>query len=104
MAVTRLKKIVPYCETFELSEHETPTSNVQVLTPSDVANLSRQGIPVSAGQLPSFQVADDMTDSLAFDMPAEYRKGYDRNSAWEMSKVAESKLARAYKSDRKKFG
>lgn len=104
MAISRLKKVVSYCETFDLSEYETPTSNVQVLTPSDVASLSRQGIPVSAGQLPSFQLADDISDSLAFDMPAEYRRGYDRNTAWEMSKSSESKLARAYKSDRKKFG
>lgn len=104
MAISRLKKPFFYNETFDLGEHETPVSNTLILTPADVANLSRQGIPVSAGQLPSFQVADDMTDSLAFDMPAEYRKGYDRNTAWEMSKVAEGKLARAYKSDRKKFG
>lgn len=102
--ISRLKRPVYFNETFELGENETPVSNAQVLTPSDVAELSRRGIPVSAGQLPAFQASDDPGDSVAFDMPAEYRKGYDRNTAWELSKVAESKLARAYKNDRKKFG
>lgn len=102
--ITRLKRPVYFNETFELGENETPVSNAQVLTPSDVADLSRRGIPVSAGQLPAFQAPDDPGDAVAFDMPDEYRKGFDRNTAWELSKVAESKLAKAYKNDRKKFG
>lgn len=102
--ITRLKNFFYFNETFVLGENETPVSNAQILTPADVADLSRRGIPVSAGQLPSFQAPDDPGDSVAFDMPDEYRKGYDRNTAWEVSKVAESKLAKAYKNDRKKFG
>lgn len=104
MAITRLKNPVYFNETFELGENETPVSNAQVLTPADVADLARRGIPVSAGQLPSFQTPDDPGDSVAFDMPAEYRKGFDRNTAWELAKTSESKLAKAYKNDRKKFG
>lgn len=102
--ITRLKKPFYFNEIFELGENETPVSNAQVLTPADVADLTRRGIPVSAGHLPSFQAPDDPGDSVVFDMPSEYRKGYDRNTAWEDSKVAESKLAKAYKNDRKKFG
>lgn len=68
------------------------------LTPSDVERMASQGIPVSLANQSQF-LNDDT--NKGWSVPAEFQNSQDRNSLWELSKQAKSKLVNAFKADKK---
>lgn len=68
------------------------------LTPSDVEKMASQGIPVSLANQSQFMNDDT---NKGWSVPAEFQTNNDRNSIWELSKQAKSKLVQAFKNDKK---
>lgn len=77
------------------------TANGLSMTPADIQRCVQQGIPVSAANLDSFI---DGVDNPSTSLPVDELRGVDIVDAWNASRDAKKKLARAHLNDIKTYG
>ncbi len=71
------------------------------LTPSDMAKMAANGIPISAQSLPNFY---DGVPNPGYFVDLQDRRGVDAVAVWEASQDAKLKFKRADSNDRKTYG
>lgn len=76
-----------------------PVQNGLAVRPSEVAELTARGIAVTSQNV---NKDDPGFHEKSLDVTA--KRGFDLNTAWEMSKVSRSKIINAHKLDSKLYG
>lgn len=71
------------------------------MTPMQVKELTDKGIPVS---LPAQQFLDSDSDSSSWSVDPCFQRDTNIDSAWEKEHLSRSKLVRAHKNDKKRYG
>ena len=70
------------------------------VTPSQMARMTAQGIPISSQLAENFV---DGTSNPSFDIPIEQRRGIDVVQVWEAQKDARLKIINAHKADKQMY-
>ena len=79
---------------------QQPVIPHQAVTPSQMMELAKQGIPISTQTAP---LEEGKTD-VSWDLPAEQRKHVDAAELWQMQQDIRQKVKRAHKRDREHYG
>lgn len=80
--------------------NDDPVVSGLSITPSDIERLARQGVPVSVPSANQFLPADTQ---IGWDVPPEFQRDMDRNSAWELQESTRLKLLNRVKHDKKLY-
>lgn len=80
--------------------NDDPVVSGLSITPSDIERLARQGVPVSVPSANQFLPADNQ---IGWDVPPEFQRDMDRNSAWELQESTRLKLLNRVKHDKKLY-
>lgn len=70
------------------------------ISPSDIEKMALNGVSVSVPNSDCFFKDAEIT---GFDVPLELKRDVDRNTVWEQSKVAQSRILSANKKDKERF-
>lgn len=92
------RSALPWCKPKAANNAEIVVPNLAI-TPSQIAQMTRQGIAVSTPNAESFIYEN----CSGWDIEPVYQRYYDRNTAWETSNNARIRLANANKKDRELF-
>lgn len=95
------KKNVDVCDCKLSDVDKSVTQPYLAMTPQQVKELTDRGIPVS---LPSQQFLDSDSDSSSWDVDPVFQRDNDINIAWEKEQLSRSRLIKAHKSDKKRYG
>lgn len=89
---TRIKKRPVYCSP-KLREHEEPVNQNLSITPTQMDQLRRQGLPISTGILSSEYFDDGNPDPTLTDVD---RRGFDICDAWNKESELSAKISEGY--------
>lgn len=95
------KKNVDVCDCVLSDADKSVTQPHLAMTPQQVKELTDRGIPVS---LPAQQFLDSDSDSSSWSVDPVFQRDNDINTAWEKEQLSRSKLIKAHKNDKKRYG
>lgn len=100
MANRKINPVVKTCYCTLLDDRDKLVTKPHLaMTPQQCKELTDRGIAVS---LPNSQFLDG--ESTGWDVDPSFRRDSDLVSTWEIENQSKSKLIRAHKTDKKKYG
>lgn len=100
MATRTFDKNVKTCSCSLCEQDKIVTKPHLAMTPQQMKELTDKGIAVS---LPNASFLDG-EGSRGWDIEPMFKRDTDMNTAWELEQVSKSKIIKAHKLDKKKFG
>lgn len=94
-------RISRLCDVSDDSSAYLKTSNGLAMTPADIQECVKRGIPVSTDNVSQFV---DGVDSSSQSLAIDEMRGVDIVDTWDASLDAKSKIAKAHVNDLNRFG
>lgn len=96
-------RFVNICERTEQENVTLPVYGNQVVTPSKMLEMAKNGIPIS-GQNMAFNPEKDGEKNPSWELPLDRLRGVDPATMWEHSQIIKQKARNAHIRDRNKYG
>lgn len=94
------RKIVTGVNNYSIDRQLQPVIPHQAVTPAQMLELAKQGIPISSQTAP----IEEGKTQISWEIPLDQRKHVDAAELWQQQQEIRDKVKRAHKRDRQAYG